>query len=182
MASLQDQLLKAGLINKNKANKAKKEKQKQAKAGRGGAKTTDETGLAAQQEQARKVERDRELNRQKQARSNQKAMMAQIKQLIDLNRVDREGGDVNYSFVHNDKVKKIFVTPLLQNQLGTGRLAIVTFPRNGDDSYELVPAVIAEKIAQRDQNSVVQLNQVSETEIDEDDPYADYQIPDDLMW
>lgn len=183
MASLQDQLLKAGLVDKNKANKAKKEKQKQTKNHRKmGGKTVNEAREAAQQEKARKLERDRELNRQKQAQSNQKALMAQIKQLIELNRIDREGGEIDYSFVHNDKVKKISVQALLQKQLGSGRLAIVTFIKDGDDRYELVPAVIAEKIAQRDESSVVQMNQISETEIDEDDPYADYQIPDDLMW
>lgn len=183
MASLQDQLLKAGLVDKNKANKAKKEKQKQAKAGRkGGEKTADEIRLAAEREQARKVERDRELNRQKQTQSNQKALMAQIKQLIDLNRIDREGGDIDYSFVHDDKVRKISVGVDLKKQLSAGRLAIVTFTRDGSDCYELVPAAIAQKIAQRDEGSVVQMNQLSETEIDADDPYADYQIPDDLMW
>ena len=111
MASLQDQLLKAGLVDKNKANKAKKEKQKQAKVSRkGGEKTADEMRLAAEREQARKTERDRELNRQKQLASNQKALQAQIRQLIQLNRVDREGGDLAYSFVDQDKVKNIHVS------------------------------------------------------------------------
>jgi uncharacterized protein YaiL (DUF2058 family) len=29
---------------------------------------------------------------------------------------------------------------------------------------------------------VVVLNQISQATLAEDDPYADYQIPDDLMW
>jgi uncharacterized protein YaiL (DUF2058 family) len=44
-----------------------------------------------------------------------------------------------------------------------------------------VPAVVADKIKQRDE-SVVLSQQAVNTDIDEDDPYADYQIPDDLMW
>ena len=40
----------------------------------------------------------------------------------------------------------------------------------------------AQKIAQRDPQVVVVLNQYEPTPVDEDDPYADYQIPDDLMW
>ena len=183
MASLQDQLLKAGLTDKNKANKAKKEKQKQANNSRkGGAKVTNEAQLAAQKERDRKLERDRELNRQKQSQSNQKALLAQIKQLIELNRIDKSDGDIAYSFVHEDKVKKFQVSEAMQKQLSLGRLAIVTFVDEGQNRYELVPYAIAEKITQRDKNSVVQINEVSTDTDDGDDPYADYQIPDDLMW
>lgn len=183
MASLQDQLLKAGLVDKNKANKAKKEKQKQAKASRkGGKKTADEIRLAAQQEQARKIDRDRELNRQKQLASNQKALKAQIRQLIQLNRVDREGGEVAYSFVDRDKVKSIHVTDELQKQLSLGRLAIVAYEQGKERIYELVPTGVAEKIAQRDEQSVVQMTAAEDSQPEQDDPYADYQIPDDLMW
>ena len=183
MASLADQLLKAGLVDKNKANKAKKEKQKQANSSRkGGAKITNEAQLAAQKERDRKLERDRELNRQKQSQSNQKALLAQIKQLIEMNRVDKADGDIDYSFLHEDKVKKIQVTEAMQKQLSLGRLAIVTFAHDGLNQYELVPYAIAEKITQRDAKSVVQINEASTDAADGDDPYADYQIPDDLMW
>jgi len=183
MASLQDQLLKAGLVDKNKANKAKKEKQKQVNSSRkGGAKITNEARLAAQKERDRKLERDRELNRQKQSQSNQKALLAQIKQLIEMNRVDRADGDIAYSFVHENKVKKIQVSEAMQKQLSLGRLAIVRFDHNGQNQYELVPYAIAEKITERDAASVVQINEASTDSADGDDPYADYQIPDDLMW
>jgi len=51
-----------------------------------------------------------------------------------------------------------------------------------NDSYELLPAAAAEKIMQRDQDVIVVLNKNEQNEVAEDDPYADYQIPDDLMW
>ena len=38
------------------------------------------------------------------------------------------------------------------------------------------------KIRQRDENTVVLHNTRSSAEIEEDDPYAEFQIPDDLMW
>lgn len=183
MASLADQLLKAGLVDKNKANKAKKEKQKQANSSRkGGAKVTNEARLAAEKERARKVERDRELNLQKKNQADQKALLAQIKQLIQMNRIDRAEGDIAYSFVHEGKVKKLQVTEALQKQLSLGRLAIVTLVEDGQTIYELVPHAVADKIAQRDEVSVVQINESSTDTADGDDPYADYQIPDDLMW
>ena len=54
------------------------------------------------------------------------------------------------------------------------------------EAYELVPAPVAAKIAMRDAALVVVLNQAqaktNDQTADEEDPYANYQIPDDLMW
>jgi len=182
MASLQDQLLKAGLVDKNRANKAKKEKQKKVRAARGsGTSISNEAGVSAQREQAKKVERDRRLNIQKQKESDQKAIAAQIIQLVEMNRLDSDNGDIAYSFIFDNKVKKIYLSEELKNQLVGGRLAIVTIVKNGQRKFELVPAPVAEKTAQRDESCVVQLNQKVGT-AGEDDAYAEYKIPDDLMW
>ena len=51
---------------------------------------------------------------------------------------------------------------------------------NGE--YALLPTKVADKINQREQDSIVLLNSNEEIDVDVDDPYADYQIPDDLMW
>ena len=187
MASLQDQLLKAGLVDKNKANKVKKEKQKKAKAHRkGGSDADNQIKQTARLEHAKKVERDRELNRQKQLEANQKAIQAQIKQLVEMNSIDREGGELAYRFVDQGKVKNLYLSNPLQKQLSLGRLAIVTITTGGKPAYELVPTAIAEKIAERDASYVVQIISPQQTETegesDRDDPYAAYQIPDDLMW
>ena len=182
MASLQDQLLKAGLVDKNRANKAKKEKQKKVKAARGsGAAISSEVSAVAQREQAKKAERDRELNLQKQKASSLKAVTAQINQLVEMNRLDTSDGEIAYSFVFDNKVKKIHLGEELKSQLLAGRLAIVTIVKNKQRKFELVPAPVAEKIAQRDDSCVVQLNKKVETD-GEDDAYAEYKIPDDLMW
>ena len=58
-----------------------------------------------------------------------------------------------------------------------GLLAIVCH----GGTTELVPKVIADKIAERDPSLVVQVKKAS-TAIDADDPYADFKVPDDLMW
>jgi uncharacterized protein YaiL (DUF2058 family) len=183
MASLQDQLLKAGLIDKNKARKANKERQKQANLVRkSGAKADNETRVLAQQERGKKLARDRELNLQKQQASNQKAIAAQVKQLIEMNKLDREQGEFPYNFIYKNKVKNIGVTAEQKNQLTLGRLAIVTLLVNREHRFEILPAVVAEKIAQRDTDAVVHLNQKVEMEENENDPYADFKIPDDLTW
>ena len=48
--------------------------------------------------------------------------------------------------------------------------------------YAIIPASVADKIAQRDESSIVLNNALSQEAQDEDDPYADFKIPDDLMW
>ena len=41
--------------------------------------------------------------------------------------------------------------------------------------------MVADKIAERNPNMVVRVNK-SAAVVEEDDPYAAFQIPDDLMW
>lgn len=172
--SLQNQLLKSGLAD---AKRAKKIHQQVLEAGKHAKDETKESVMLAQ---AQKVERDRELNRLKKEEMDRKAIIAQIKQLIEVHRIDRKSGDVHYQFTDQSKIKKMYVTDVLINQLVKGQVAIVRFA----DAYELVPTVVAEKIALRDASLVVVLNTratVTNQE-PEDDPYADYKIPDDLMW
>jgi len=183
MGSLQEQLQKAGLVNKNKAHKVKKDKQKQAKTSRHtGTKVDSGHRSAAQKAQAKRAERDRELNLQKRKQAEQKAILAQVKQLILLNKLDRSQGEIDYSFVYKNKVKKIFVSDDIKQQLSQGRLAIVRLVLRSEILFEIVPAVVAEKIAQRDEHTVVQINAKADAVEDANDEYADYKIPDDLTW
>jgi uncharacterized protein len=178
MSSLQDQLLKAGVVNEKKAKQAKKEKRKAAKQQPKGKAVVDETKEQAKRAQAEKAERDRQINRQLQLKAEEKAVQAQIIQLIEMNRISRQGGDTPYQFADGKKIKKIHVTSQQQEQLVRGRLAIARL----GEVYELVPAPVAEKILQRDEGAISLLNVSSQPEVDEEDPYADYEIPDDLMW
>ncbi|AKH69247.1 hypothetical protein IMCC21906_01569 [Spongiibacter sp. IMCC21906] len=177
MPSLQEQLLQAGIVDKKKAKKIKQEKRKETKQ-QGKGQTVDEGKLAAQRALAEKAERDREMNRLRNVEAEKKAIQAQIIQLIELNRVAKGPGDTPYNFSDAKKIKKIYVSELQHRQLVKGQLAVARLK----DQYELVPVQIAEKIRQRDEAAILVLNDQSETEIAEDDPYADYQIPDDLMW
>jgi uncharacterized protein YaiL (DUF2058 family) len=178
MASLQDQFLKAGLVDKNKVKQANHDKSKQKKVERRtGTETVDEARLAALEIQRKNAERARELNAQRDAAATQKAIMAQITQMVQKNRQSKGNGDIAYNFTHANKIERFYVSAAVQGHLVAGRLVII---RQGD-STELVPRVIADKIAERDASLVVRVNKAS-TEIDEDDPYAAFQIPDDLMW
>lgn len=182
MSSLQEQLLKAGMVDAKKAKKLKKEKRKQHnKAQHAGEKTeADKVKEAAVQALQEKTDKDKAQARERNELEQQKQIGHQIKQLILSNRVDKGSGDNSYQFSDNKKIKKIFVTLTLHKRLASGVLAIAEL----DGSYELIPARIAEKIAERDPTRIKVLNAASQskTEVEEDDPYADYEIPDDLMW
>ncbi|MNP63046.1 hypothetical protein D3C76_1583930 [compost metagenome] len=71
-----------------------------------------------------------------------------------------------------------------QSQLISGRLAIARLitDKNPDGEYAIIPAIVADKIAQRDESSIVLNAELSKEAKDEDDPYADFVVPDDLMW
>jgi uncharacterized protein YaiL (DUF2058 family) len=178
MASLQDQLLKAGIVDTKKAKKIVKEKRKEAKSQPKGHARVDEAREQAMRSLAEKTERDRELNRELQAQNEKKAIQAQIVQLIRMNRIERTGGDIPFQFVDGKKIKKIHVTPKIQTELSRGRIAIVQL----EGRYELLPAAAAKKIMQRDEGAILLLNTTEPMAAGEDDPYAAYQIPDDLMW
>ncbi|MCP3673886.1 MAG: DUF2058 domain-containing protein [Gammaproteobacteria bacterium] len=178
MASLQDQLLKAGIVDKKKAKKIKLAKHSQSKKQPKGHIQLDENKLQAEKALAERIAKDKAMNKEKQALAEQKAIQAQIIQLIKSNAIDDQNGEISYQFTDDTVIAKIYVTESLQKQLSKGIIAIAKL----GESYEMVPAIVAEKIQQRDTSIIVLLNDNIKTEIDEDDPYADYQIPDDLMW
>lgn len=178
MPSLQDQLMKAGLADEKKAKAIRSEKRKKRKAQPKGTVQESEAEIRARQAREEKAERDRELNRQRQQEAERKAIQAQIRQLVETNRLDRSRGETSYQFVHDKKIKKIFVDDTMVDQLSRGRLAIVFV----SDNYEIVAEAVARKIMERDEKAVVVLHDRKSDDAEEDDPYAGYEIPDDLMW
>jgi uncharacterized protein len=178
MVSLQEQLLKAGLVDKNKVKQTNQEKSKQKKIERRtGTQSVDPGKVAALEIQAKNAERARELNAQRDAAAKQKAILAQIAQMIAQNRQSKGAGDIAYNFTHDNKIERIHVSEAVRGHLAAERLVIVRF----EGATELVPKVIADKIAERDASIVVRVKKAT-TEVEEDDPYAAFKIPDDLMW
>ncbi|NKB38740.1 MAG: DUF2058 family protein [Gammaproteobacteria bacterium] len=178
--SLLEQLKKTGLVDKNKAQKVKhgQYKSKKQKAKKGEAAELDEAKVLAQKAQASKVERDRQINQQLKEEAEAKAIAAQIIQMIETSRVDDRDGEVVYNFTDANVVKRLHVSEEIHKHLMSGGLAIVKF----GEGYELVPRPVAEKIKQRDADCVIDTGTGAELAEDEDDVYADYKIPDDLIW
>lgn len=178
--SLKDQLLKAGLADNKRARQADHARRQAAKGHVDGESAAD----AVQKARAEQAERDRLANLARQAEQAVRALGPQVRQLIEAHRIPRAGGDVAWQYADGRKVRKMLVTAAQQYQLTQGQVAIVRLESPGEEPrHELVPAVVAERIRQRLPDAVVLLNSRPVAQVvDEDDPYKDYPIPDDLMW
>ncbi|MFT7286492.1 MAG: hypothetical protein ACI87W_000598 [Halieaceae bacterium] len=179
--SLQDQLLNAGLSDTKKAKKLEKEKRKQKRtAHKSRVEVIDEVKLAVQQTREEKADRDRQLNQALNEEAHRKAVEAQIIQLIENHKLDRRGGEVGFNFTCDQKIKKFYVTRLQQKLLAAGSIAIARIA----ERFELIPAQVASKIAERDAQRVIFCAQETDEIVPEAerDWYQDYEIPDDLMW
>ncbi|KYQ97990.1 DUF2058 domain-containing protein [Serratia sp. TSA_198.1] len=175
--TLQEQMLKAGLVTSKKMAKV----QKTAKKSRVQAREARE---AVEENKKAQLERDKQLSEQQKQAALSKEYKAQVKQLIEMNRIDIAKGDIGFNFTDNNVIKKVFVDKLTQAQLISGRLAIARLvaDNSAESQYAIIPASVADKIAQRDANSIVLNSALSQEEQDEEDPYADFKVPDDLMW
>jgi uncharacterized protein YaiL (DUF2058 family) len=178
--SLQEQLLKSGLVSAAQAKSVKSDKLKQVRQQRSNHSVADdEAKQLALKAQAEKIERDRELNLVRKQQEDQKQIAAQVKQLIELNSHAPVGDDgLPYKFIDKNKVKTLYVTEAMRDSIATGYLAIVKTGK----LYAIVSAEIAEKIKSRDAASVIVFNDNLPVDVNKDDPYAAFQVPDDLIW
>ena len=177
--SMLEELKKAGLVDDNRIRQVKSEKYKTKKK-TGKNPQADDARKLAQKARNDQAQRDRELNQKRGEEANRKAIAAQVKQLVETNRITERDGELVYNFTAGKKVKRLYFSEDVHKNVSTGQLIIV----NLNGRYELVPPDIADKIKARDERCVVVDNRgaVSKTSNSEDDPYADYQVPDDLMW
>jgi len=177
---LQEQLLKAGLVKKSQVSQAARE---QVKARHGKAPVApSESQREADRVRAEKAERDRALEAERKARAHAQELQAQVRQIIEAHKVKREG-ESEYRFNDGTVIRTLLVNPLLRRQLAAGSLVIVRL----GEGFELVPRAAAEKIRERDASVIVldngQPSAEPSTGNDEDDAYyAQFQVPDDLVW
>lgn len=183
MASLQDQLLKAGLTTKQKsrqANSDQRKKNKQKRSGvQHGASLQDQVKQDLAKSQAEKLAKDSALNEARNKDIADKEQGLRIKQILAHHQITGVNGDSEYNYTFDNKVKKLSLNTVTHKALVNGRLALCGL----NETTYLVTSETAAKIAELDSSIIlVQNDKVEAEETDEDDPYADYQIPDDLMW
>jgi uncharacterized protein YaiL (DUF2058 family) len=183
MASLQDQLLKAGLTTKQKARQANTSQRKTNKQKRSGVAKDESLQDQVKQDLAKaqkeKLAKDAALNEEKKQQLANKEKTLRIQQILEHHQIKNVNGETEYNFTFNSKIKKLFVNAVTHRALVNGRLAVCGLV---EQSY-LVTAETAAKLATLDPSVIlVQNDKVESDEVAADDPYADYQIPDDMMW
>lgn len=174
--SLADQLLKAGLASKKQAVRAKKAQNTKEKQQRKGVEVVDETAELVNKTDAENRAKDQKLNQQRNAEAQAKAIKAQIVELVSLNKIT-ERGETEFSYNDSGKIKTFMLQKETREKLVKGVFSIVSV----NQQHDIVPRMVAAKIAERDANAIVLANQNNEVD-DQDDEYADYKVPDDLMW
>ena len=85
-----------------------------------------------------------------------------------------------YQFIDDNKIKKVYISQQVYNALVSGSLVIARIKRVMPISLK----ALAEKIDQKMEGFIIVNNnaQTNDQTTDEEDPYAAYVIPDDLMW
>jgi len=176
--ALRDQLLKAGLVNEKQLKQAAKEKNKEIRRQHGqGLEPQESAAEQARRLAADKTERDRQLNLQRREEAERKAQAAQLKQLVEANRLHLGDGDIAYHFSDGGSVKRLYVSGRMRDQLAAGRLVVV---RCGGQ-YSVVAVDTGQRIRERHPDAIVVWNEPTAA-LRGDDPYAGYEVPDDLIW
>jgi uncharacterized protein len=175
---LQEQLLKAGLVNKAKAAQVVREQAKQRNGKAPGPPSTEQ--VDAQRLQMEKAERDRALAAERNAQARAHEARVQVQQIVEAHKVKREG-EIAYRFTDGDTIRYVLVNQALRVQLASGALVIVRH----DQGYELLPRVAADKVYERDAAMIVLDHGREKTgsgnEAD-DEYYKQFEVPDDLIW
>jgi len=195
--SLQDQFLAAGLVKKQKAKNIQTAKKKAAKQSRANnTELVDKAAELAKQAQEEQRKKSQALNKQRKNEAEQKGVLAQIRQIITLNSIKKAPKEMAddelsaYNFTHHNKIKTLHVSPQNHDLMTRGVIAIASLEEGGNDVYHLIPAEAANKINERNSDAIVLLNDflskdkvTNQNESEkEEDPYAGFEVPDDLMW
>lgn len=176
---LQDQLLKAGLVKKQQVDATVRAQNRQ-RDGKAPAPPPSEK-IDAQKLAAEKAERDRALAAERNAQARAKELEAQVRQLIEHHRV-KASGEIPYRFIDDGKIRTVLVDEKLRAQLAKGTLVIA---RDGD-SHALLPRATGEAVAAR--GGVIALDhgrpapEMPAPASADDDYYARFKVPDDLIW
>lgn len=176
---LQEQLLKAGLVKKSKLAEVAREQNK-ARHGKGPV-APSESQREAERARSEKAERDRALETERKAQARTAELRAQARQIVADRKVPRSG-EIEYRFTVDGAIRTVLVNDDLKKKLVAGALVIARV----DDRYELLPRVAADKVRERDAGMIVldhgQGTEAAASTSEDDDYYAQFKVPDDLMW
>ena len=176
---LQEQLLKAGLVKKARAAEVLRE---QTKARLAPTSTPNDIQRAAEMARAEKAERDRALEAERKAKARTAELVAQARQIIE-DKKEPSAGEVEYRFTADGAIRTVLVSEAQRTSLASGALVIV---RHGD-RHALLPRAAADKVRERDPTRIVldhrqDSGAAPAAASDDDAYYAQFKVPDDLVW
>lgn len=178
---LQEQLLKAGLVKKSKVSQVARE-QHVAKHAKGAA-TPSEIALDAERARAEKTERDRALELERRTQARGAELRAQARQIIEDKKLPA-AGDIEYRFSADGAIRTLLVDDDQRRKLASGALVIAQLGTR----YLLLPRAAGDKVRERDAGMIVLdhgqgADGDASADTSEDDAYyAQFKVPDDLVW
>ena len=170
MAGLRDQLVKSGLVDAKTARQVERDKGKARRSGVKEAAPAESAALS-------KADRDRALNQKQQEALAERALDAQVRQMIESRQVAEIPGELPFHFNHQGTLKRRMLAPSFRDQLILGHIGIVFM----DGRYAYVPRETLIKIRDRRPETLLLLNEPKRPATD-DDPEARHPVPDDLIW
>ncbi len=174
--ALQAQLLKAGLVDNKKAKKLSKQAVHEQRTGQS---NDAEIKAKIEQDLQQKIAKDQSLNLEKKRLLDEKALHAAVVQMIGQHKIKDTDGEMTYQFIDDSKIKKIYINQQIYNALVSGSLVIA----KDQNSYAILPKALADRINEKMTGFIIVNNSENTQAVtDEEDPYAAYVIPDDLMW
>jgi len=176
--SLQDQLRALGLAQSRAAAEQRKrqparkpKRQDKGKASKpGGELSLDQAYALREREERRQAQRARQQKLEEDRRRRQ--VNQAIREIVDAQRQNREDADIPRNFLHNARIRKVYVTAEQQRALHIGELGIVYL----SGSYHLLAPAALASVRDISGAHVVDLA----VEADEDD--VEHPVPDDLIW
>lgn len=178
---LQEQLLKAGLVNKNKLDQVVRQQQKARTGKQSPASGADADAVDAERLKAERAERDRQLEAQRRSEREAGERAAQIRQIIDAHRL-KPGDDSDYRFEYTGAIRSLRIGDAQRPLLARGGLVVVAYGQ----SFALVARETADRLRAIDPSVIcvdhAQTADASPDDGSDDAYYARFQVPDDLIW
>jgi len=186
--SLQDQLKSLGIVGKAKdekkgpQQKTKRRPQSPSPQKNAAAQAVvrEERDVLGKQVREKRKIREREDEAARAEKLRRRAAETEAREYLEAHRVERLEDGLSYRFNMQGMIRRIFVTQEVADQLSAGTMGIVV----AGEAIDVVPTDIAQKVGELSERVTVIINDPASGQDgdDPDDPYSEYQVPDDLVW
>jgi len=175
--SLQDQLLKAGLVSREQLNDSRRRKKRKRKQSAGKSSPQPSPSAADKRRQEQRL-RDKRLNAERERRRQDQEKRLRIRELVLANSLNVAEADQIYNVVRGERIRRLYVTAEQRRKLSDGQLAVtIAKGRN-----HIVAPAVAEKIRAILPDYFVYLSSESASANEAEGDYAEFKVPDDLIW